>query len=182
MKTYCRGMSNVITPTKITPTEPATTPSKSPASSKERKENENKATENKIPGLPDKDFKKWKKKKNQGKQLSEEKKHEHLKKSDFIKAGSVKHQVTEFIFSDPEDSDSDTGSSEKGFFGRSPLNSVNLMHAENQLLTTSFKPRSYKTMQNGKIWNSSVQQSSKRQLSSPEEDQHRKIRIISSSN
>ena len=70
-KTYCRGMSNVITPTKITPKEPATTPSKSPASSKERKENENKATENKIPGLPDKDFKKSKKKENKGKQSSE---------------------------------------------------------------------------------------------------------------
>ena len=194
MKTYCRGMSRVITPIKpstdnnspVTPQQPEHQQLASISPGKNCTTEKTNSPGSKIPGLSEKDFKKSqknKKKKNKEITSSEKKKREQYKQKYFIKVGKSKHGMDEFIFSENEDgNESDSENSGKGFFRKSPLESVSLVDDEIPLLTpTAFKSRTAKTIQKQELWNLSVQQSGKRPLPSPE-DQHRHMRKKSSSN
>ena len=107
VKTYCRGLSNVVTPPKL---------SEISSSQKELSQSSS-SNENLIPGLPLEDFVKAKKKKGKGK-----KKVQFLDgRTPFIKIGNEKCRTEDFIFSDKEnDSDESDESPKRGFFRKSP--------------------------------------------------------------
>ena len=167
-KLYCSGMSNVISPVKpsdVTVEKPKITVNENPIKEKEPAKKSQTPSKKSIPGLPEEELLKGKKKKGRKPKHAEkpEIKSKHLTVSDFLPASSNIDQLFDF-----SDNRSEDGA--KGFFQRSPMDA---------LTPTSPNPRSAKLSQKEEMWNMSVEQQRKRP-SSPQED-FRRIRSRSSS-
>ena len=188
MKTYCRGMLNVVTPVKTTENEPTITSrkasdivepiekdkdkskeiqslNKNKKSTKSGKKKTEPEKDLRIPpGLSVKDFKKAQKKAKKNLQIESSLGDNEHDKSD-LATGCVEDN---YVFSDAEESsDSENGDPKKGFFRKSPLDQDDPI-----MSSTPFKSRTAKAIQKEELWNIQVQKgrrSKKRQLQSPEE-------------